>query len=89
MNAAAAAPETVYSYVGLCPTCKSVRFASVDIPDMKRENAREVSKLIREGFDVERWTVERVRAANWACSCKVGADVATPQRSLDLEGSRP
>jgi hypothetical protein len=56
-------------YVGLRP-CGCICAAAVDAPDndkkRRSEDAREVAKWMRAGLTIERWTVEKVRAANWA-----------------------
>lgn len=56
-------------YVARCLCgCGHLVFASVDSgPDRKKENAKEVAKLIRQGYAIERMPVGEVRYAKWFC----------------------
>lgn len=81
--------DQVYAYVGKCASCGAVRFAAVDRPEDKRQVARDVAEAIRDGFVVERVTVEAARAMPWACTCAgKGADVASPQLELGIGAGR-
>ena len=56
--------------VGICRGCKRVVFASVnDAEANKNDLAREVARLVRDGFEIQEWPVEKVRAAEWMCKC--------------------
>lgn len=56
------------AYVGIkkCGCCVA---AAVDSPEHSRENAKFVSKLIREGLSVERKSCEWVRQNLKSCKC--------------------
>lgn len=59
-------------YVSYCECeCGGMTFACVDEPNMSAERKRNVAKdiagLIRQGRSVERSTVGQVRAAKWMC----------------------
>ena len=57
------------AYVARCKCgCGSFIFAAVDVPDMAKSNAKEIAKLIREGYAVERTTVGIVRSSPFMCS---------------------
>ena len=56
------------AYVAKCKCgCGALIFATVDVPDMAKSNAKEIAKLIREGYAVERSTVEVVRSSPFMC----------------------
>jgi hypothetical protein len=60
------------AFVGICPGCRRIVFASVivDDPARRKEDAREVAKLIRAGIRVETWDdMDKVRQAAWMCEC--------------------
>ncbi len=59
-------------YIARCKCgCGGLIFASVQSQQMSKERgndtAKEVSKLIRAGYSIERMTVGDVRAATWLC----------------------
>lgn len=49
-----------YCYIARKP-CGCVCAATVDIPEMQKDNAREIAKWIRWGCTIERMTVEAAR----------------------------
>ena len=64
------------SYVARCKCgCGNLVFAMVNNPDHKKDVAREISKLIRDGYDIETMTVEEVREAPWGCISQVDQPV--------------
>ena len=55
-------------YVAQCKCgCGALIFASVDAPGREKDNAKKVASLIRDGFKVERMTVESVRSSKFMC----------------------
>lgn len=61
-------------YIARCKCgCGGLIFASVDDPDsrhveqQRKYSAKEIAKLVRDGYIVERMTVGDVRAADWLC----------------------
>ena len=59
--------------VGICRGCERVVFASEDSPERSNRNAREVAKLIRQGYRVENWPDQKVRESKWGCRCSRAA----------------
>lgn len=57
-------------YVSRC-VCGGLTFASVDVPDRRKENAKEVAKLIRAGRKIETMTVSDVRKAKFCWESKI------------------
>jgi hypothetical protein len=80
--------EQAYAYIGRAP-CGCIRFATVDEPRHAKDNAKEIAKVIKAGYTVERVTVEFVRS-NWGPGCeqcdpkKAKKAAATPQMELGL-----
>ena len=66
------------STVGTCPTCNRTVFASVNdpSPERRRDQAKEVAKLVRDGIQMHTWLCEKVRGADWFCECP-----KTPKRA--------
>lgn len=58
------------AYAGNCPKCSKMVAAAVDIPEHKKDTAKEVASWIRDGLLVSRMTVAEVRASDWGCECK-------------------
>lgn len=61
-----------YSYVARCRGCGRLVYASVisdDDKERRREQAKDVAGLIRNGFDIERMTTEEVRKSDFVCNC--------------------
>jgi hypothetical protein len=78
-------------YIAKC-NCGGLVFASVDEPnqsaDRRKDNAREVAKMIAAGYVIERMPVEQVRQAEF-CKCKnsrtpTEATKQDEQRELEL-----
>jgi hypothetical protein len=64
-------PDTLepMAYVGIAE-CGCLRAACVDDPASKRETAKFVASLIRDGLRVETWTCQAVRDSSdnpWGC----------------------
>ncbi len=58
--------ESTPCFVAICKCgCGKLVFASVDKPEMAKDNAKEVAKLIRDGLTIEKMTVADVRTADW------------------------
>jgi hypothetical protein len=55
-------------YVGKAP-CGCYLFASVDNPERAKENAKEIGKLIRAGWTIEKQTCQWVRDGNLNFDC--------------------
>ena len=55
------------TFVGL-KKCGCLAMAVVDSPEHKQETAREVSKAIRDGLDVQRLSTQTVREMPWKCA---------------------
>lgn len=65
--------EQVPCYIAKCKCgCGALVFASVDEPGQSAERlkdtAKELAKMVRSGFTIERMPVGEVRKANWRCS---------------------
>lgn len=61
-------------YIAKCKCgCGGMVFASVDDPNgryceqRRKDTAKEIAKLVLDGYIVERMTVGDVRAATWLC----------------------
>jgi len=64
--------EEVPCYIARCKCgCGGLIFASVDEPGQSKERrddtAKEIAKLVRKGYTVERLSVGEVRMAKWQC----------------------
>jgi len=57
-----------YAYVGRCK-CNHIVAAILDRPERKREVAKEVATMIKEGLTVERVDSEVVRVQFHRCTC--------------------
>lgn len=64
--------DEAMSYVARCPTCNGMVMVTVDKPERKKENAKEIAACVREGFVIERVTNEYVRAEGFFCKCVRG-----------------
>ena len=49
------------AYIAKC-VCGGMIMAVVDLPDHKKDTAKEVASCLRAGYEIERLTVEEVRA---------------------------
>ena len=71
-----------FAYVARRP-CGCMIAAAVDDPKYAKDNAKEISRWIRDGLTIERVSVERVRAEFKSCPHgTVKAQRAAAQRSL-------
>ncbi len=61
--------EEPMSYIGRAK-CGCIRYAAVDTPDMARQIANDIVKIIRDGGTVERVTSEYVRQNMRRCTHK-------------------
>ena len=61
-----------YAYAGKCRVCGALCAAVVDRPEHKDDAAEAVAEFIRDGLEVNRITVEEVRAQFDTCKCKKG-----------------
>ena len=60
------------AYIARClDGCGAIIFAAVQSPMANRENAKEVSKLIRDGYTVETLTVAEARPLIGPCKNEV------------------
>lgn len=80
-------PERM-AYVSRIKECGCLVAAQVDLPQYRRDVAKFVAKEIREGFNVERVTVEEARALPWGWPCehmkRAKAGVAEGQEALNV-----
>ena len=60
--------EVVFAYVAK-KACGHYRFAAVDCPDMRASNTKEITRLLNEGWTVERVPVEQARTMLNFCDC--------------------
>jgi hypothetical protein len=60
--------EQAPAYIGRRP-CGCIGFATVDDPKYAKDNAKEIAKVIKLGWTVERVTVQFVRE-NWGPGCE-------------------
>jgi len=56
------------AFVGIC-SCGKLVYAGMDGKGEKRERNKEVMELIRDGYKVDRISVEKVRQMEW-CNCE-------------------
>lgn len=71
MTTEAVPDSEVMCYVGRKPCCGHLVAVTVDHPDSKNRNAREVGNWIRQGMSVERVTLETVHGLKFQrCECK-------------------
>lgn len=45
--------DATHCYIGIWAGCRCIRFVTVDSPDYRTENAKEVARLIRHGYEVQ------------------------------------
>lgn len=55
------------SYIGIAK-CGCIRWACVDTPDMAKQIAKDIPKIIKQGGKIERVTCEYVRQNMRRCS---------------------
>lgn len=68
-----------FAYIGRCRGCKRLVYAGVDRGDEMTEERRkkqssDIAKLIKDGFQVERVTIEEVRKSEFSCQCELNPD---------------
>jgi hypothetical protein len=64
-------PEESKSYIAKYKCgCGGIVFAMVDVPNHKKETAKEVARAIREGYSVELVDSEVVRQSPFGCQAK-------------------
>lgn len=56
--------ENPNCFISRC-ACGGLTFASVDLPERRKQNAKDVADLIRAGRTIENMPVLEVRAAKW------------------------
>ncbi|HPN52983.1 MAG TPA: hypothetical protein PKW33_15415 [Anaerolineaceae bacterium] len=62
-----------HAYIARRKCCNTFVMISTDDEDMKAENAKEVSRCIKEGYEVDRVTIaeahELLGKVGWECTC--------------------
>ena len=53
--------NATHCYVGIWPACDCIRFVTADEPEYAKDNAKEIARLIRAGYSVERLTVKEFK----------------------------
>jgi hypothetical protein len=66
--------------VAVARCCGRIQFAAVEIPAKRDEIAAEVAELIKAGYRIETWELEKVRGAEWFCEC--------PQQAVQVPNAR-
>lgn len=56
-------------FIGRCK-CGGIVFASVDEPERRKDNAKEVASLVRGGFSIATETVGAARTGTWCTHSK-------------------
>lgn len=82
-------PDTDPAYIAVRQDCDCVVAAMVDRPEYAKDNAREVSRLIRQGYRIINTTVGEGRAMTWAYPCEhelAAKANASDSNQLTLEG---
>ena len=74
-------PQTM-AYVARCPTCERAVVLMVDVPDCRKEHAKEIAQCIRDGYVIERMTVEEARQQPLVCECRQKEPQPVPQAQL-------
>ncbi len=70
--------EEPLAYIGR-KSCGCIVLAIVDVPEHKKDTAKELAKAIRDGLTIERVTVEFVRKNMFWCDCdKKRKDIELP-----------
>jgi len=64
--------ENEMAYVAICE-CGGLVMATVDLPEYRKDVAKEVASCIKKGYEIGRMTVKKVKAAKW-CKCKSTAN---------------
>jgi hypothetical protein len=66
--------DDVNCFIARCLKCNGLVFASVDTPDHRAENAKEVAKLIRKGYRVDNMPVSEVRKSKFCFAKDCGSE---------------
>ena len=56
------------AYIAKCPKCGNLIMMTVDEPQMRDDNAKEIAACVRAGYTIERTTVGLARNAE-LCGC--------------------
>jgi hypothetical protein len=83
--------DNAMCYVGLAP-CGCYKYAAVDmpeIPEAKKLMAKDIARMIKDGWTIERKTVQWVRdgGLNFHCPHKV-VEIKGQKLQLDLLGPK-
>lgn len=70
--------DATHCYIGTWPACGCVRFVTVDAPEHAKDNAKEIAKLVRAGYAVNRVTIEEFRSDKTTFGCKDEAACPNP-----------
>lgn len=62
--------DATHAYVGFCRGCGSMYAAHVDYLDDRRNIARFLGQLAKDGARIERVTIEETRGSLAYCRCK-------------------
>ncbi len=62
------ADENVNCFVAHCKCGKGLCFASVDLPSRRKDNAKDVAELIRDGYRIENMPLAETRKTAF-CFC--------------------
>lgn len=69
MSAMRELEQATHAYVGYCAGCGSMTSVAVDAPSFRKENARFLAQIVKDGDRVGRVTIEESRAQLKACVC--------------------
>lgn len=65
MTAEPTKPESDFCYAGFCPSCSRLLAVTVDRPEYAADNAKFIASIVKDGFRLERITVEAARETQW------------------------
>lgn len=57
-------------YIGVWPACGCIRFVTTDEPKYAKDNAKEISRLMKAGYRVENITVAEFKGGARKFGCK-------------------
>lgn len=75
--------EDVNCFVARCKCGSGFVFAAVDLPEHRKSNAKEVAKLIRDGYRIDNVSVGEVRKSK-LCFCEQKKSKAKPEPQLTI-----